>query len=143
MGRVDMIQDAKHFGPHTVTSYQWVMGMCAFANAPMLLAATMGFPSRISGGLQLLFICGLPVIILLYRFFPLIGVVYGMLPLVYVILGKWIALPLFFKGISVSIPFVNWAFAITAIAGYLWHLGDRREIARQAEENARSAISQR
>jgi hypothetical protein len=108
----------------------------------MLLGAIMGLPSRTAGGLQLLFICGLPVAIFVYRYLPLISVVYGILPLLNFIFCSWIALPFFFKGISASVPLVNWAFATTAIVGYLWHLSDRRNEQRQREEYSGSDASQ-
>jgi hypothetical protein len=113
----------RQFGPLNIGNYQLVMGKCAFINSPMLLGAIMASPSGNEGLLQMLFICGLPVAVFIYRYFPLVTVAYGILPLLHTLLGKWITLPLIFKGISVSLPFVNWAFAATAIFGYAWFFG--------------------
>ena len=138
-----MADEVKEFGPHSVTSYQLIMGACAFVNAPMLLGAIMAFPSGTAGGLQLLFILGLPIVIIAYRYFPLAGAVYGIMPLLNSILGRWIHLPFIFEGISASIPLVNWIFAATAIAGCLWHWADRRSLARQARDDSGCEIASR
>jgi hypothetical protein len=94
----------------------------------------MGFPDRESGGWQLVFVYGLPIVVFAYRYVPLVGVIYGVLPLLYSILGKWVSLPFFFRGISSSFLGAKWVFAGTAILGYVWHLVDQREAARQAKE---------
>jgi hypothetical protein len=140
---VELASEAEQFGPFSVTSYQLILGGCAFINMPVLLAVIMALPTRTSGCLHLLFIVGLPIVIFAYRYFPLAGAVYGMMPLFHSILGRWIHFPLFFTGIGASIPLVKWIFAATAIAGCLWHWADRRSLAKQAKDDSGSDIASR
>ena len=129
-----MTRKIKCYGPFEVISYQMIMGGCAFINGWFLLAATMGFPTSEAGGLQMLYIYSALIVIPLYRFVPLLGVLYGILPLLNPLLGRWIALPFFFRGISVSPFATQWLFAATAIVGYVWNRVDLHDTARQKRE---------
>ncbi|HEY1254041.1 MAG TPA: hypothetical protein VGF01_04610 [Terracidiphilus sp.] len=125
----------KCYGEYPVFNYQVILGVCAFVNSWILIAATMGFPSREAGGLQMLYICGLYTIVILYRFIPLLTALYSLLPLLYPILGRWIAFPFFFRGISVFFLGEQWIFALVAIIGYVFHRIDLQVAAGLARED--------
>lgn len=130
-----MRAQAKYYGEYPVLGYQAILGVCALVTSGALIAATMGFPNRQAGTLQVLYLCGLFSMVALYRFIPLLTVFYGALPLLYPLLGRWVALPFFFRGISVSLFGSKWLFALTAILGYIFHRIDQHDIRRIAKED--------
>jgi DUF4097 and DUF4098 domain-containing protein YvlB len=130
-----MDEQAKCYGEYPVIYYQTILGLCAFISSGALFAVTMAFPPGDAGGLQMLYICGLYAMVVLYRIAPLLTVIYGILPLLYPILGRWIAFPFFFRGIDVSLFGERWIFALTAIVGYIFYLIDRRDASRLAKED--------
>jgi hypothetical protein len=131
-----MSGQAKCYGEFPVLNYQVILGICAFINSWALIAVTMAFPRGDVGGLQMLYICGLFAMVALYRFVPLLTVIYGVLPLLHPIVGRWFALPFFFRGIDVSLFGERWVFALTAPTGYVFHRIDLRDVARLAREDA-------
>jgi hypothetical protein len=129
-----MSDEAKSYGAFGVTSYQVILGLCAYINSYLILVSFMSYTPGQGRKLVVLYVCGLFTMVILYRWFPLWTAVYGLLPWLYPLLGRWIAFPFFFQGISYGLRWASLIFLATAASGYVLHRIDLSDIARRARE---------
>ena len=101
-------------------TYALALAACVVISVPMLIS--------MPGPMQVLYLTGLFIVVVVYPWFPQLAVIYGTLPFFYAMFGQWVYLPQFVRAWADWVPGTKWVFEFVAILGLWRHIVASREM---------------